>query len=128
MNLSGEAVVQFIKDYNLNDFSNEKLIVIHDDLDSDFGKIKIKLSSGDGGHNGIKSMISALKSNNFYRLKFGIGRPLLKEEIVNYVLQPFTVQEQIVLKNLSHIIEKIIIILALTNNINIVSKFLCSSK
>ena len=84
MNLSGESIVAIADYYNI---PNENIIIIHDDLDLAFGAIKFKIGGGHGGHNGLKSTIAALGTQDFARIKIGIGRPTRKEEIENYVLK-----------------------------------------
>ena len=72
MNLSGcsgKKVVDFYKE------GTEDLIVVHDDLDLPFGALRIKRWGGDGGHQGVRSIIESMGGNNFLRLKVGIGRP-----------------------------------------------------
>ena len=71
MNLSGQAVIQLLNYYN---DKIDDIIVIHDDLDLEPGMIRFKQGGGAGGHNGIKSIASHLNSNDFDRLKLGIGR------------------------------------------------------
>ena len=98
MNLSGESVGELMRYYKI---PLEKILVVHDDLDQAFGSLRIKTSSGDGGHNGIKSLIEHLGTNEFPRVKIGIGRPLNPEmEVANYVLQNFSKTEQTSLPDL----------------------------
>ena len=85
MNLSGQAVIQLLNYYN---DKIDDIIVIHDDLDLEPGMIRFKQGGGAGGHNGIKSIASHLNSNDFDRLKLGIGRG--KNETKDYVLTPFS--------------------------------------
>lgn len=66
-----------------------QLIVIHDDLDLDFGKLRLKFGGGDGGHNGLKSLRQSLGTGEFYRVRFGIGRPPDGQDPADYVLRPF---------------------------------------
>lgn len=70
MNLSGNALIEFVNFYKVN---LEDILVIHDDLDLPVGTYRLKISSRDGGHNGIKSIIEKLGSTNFARLKIGIS-------------------------------------------------------
>lgn len=70
MNLSGDSVIKYMNYYDI-DISN--LLVIHDDLDMELGKIRIVFDSSSGGHNGIKSIINNLNSQKFVRLKIGIS-------------------------------------------------------
>ena len=70
MNLSGDAVVKFVDYYNVN---IDSILVIHDDLDFQFSTYKLKKNSSAGGHNGIKSIINRLNSQEFARLKIGVS-------------------------------------------------------
>lgn len=70
MNLSGDAVVKFVDYYNVN---IDSILVIHDDLDLQFSTYKLKKNSSAGGHNGIKSIINRLNSQEFARLKIGVS-------------------------------------------------------
>lgn len=84
MNLSGHAVSQLLNYYKDR---VEDILVIHDDLDLPVGKVRLKKGGGGaGGHNGIKSIIEQLNSNDFDRVKIGIGR---KGNAADYVLTPF---------------------------------------
>jgi len=96
MNLSGESVVPLMQRYLVK---LEDLIVIHDDLDLPFGKIRIRPDSSAGGHNGIKSIIGCLGTQNFIRLRVGISRPQNPEQdkfvsIKDYVLGDFGEEDQ----------------------------------
>ncbi len=91
MNLSGEAVK---KSVNLFHVGMEDLIVIHDDLDLSFGRVRFKQRGGDGGHQGVRSIIESLGGNNFLRLKVGIGRPPKGMDPAEYVLNDFDQIEQ----------------------------------
>jgi len=96
MNLSGKAVYFFVQKYKIN---ISDLLVIHDDIDLPFSKIKIKKGGGDAGHNGIKSIIQELNDNNFSRVRIGIGKPEEKDKVVDYVLDSFSKSElEILLK------------------------------
>jgi PTH1 family peptidyl-tRNA hydrolase len=94
MNLSGPAVRNLAQFFKLD---TKDLLVIHDDIDLAFGKIKIKQKGGDGGHNGLKSLIEAFGSGAFTRVRIGIGRPDTKQEVKEYVLNRFDTQQQGVL-------------------------------
>ena len=74
MNLSGSAVGALLKKYKID---KDNLLIICDDLDLDFGRLKIKSSGSSGGHRGLQSIIESLGGKNFSRLRIGIGRPLL---------------------------------------------------
>ena len=86
MNRSGESV-RALMDYF--DISIDHLLVVHDDLDTPFGKLKLRKSGGHGGQNGLRSTIQHLGGKDFARLRFGIGRPPGRMDPVDYVLQPF---------------------------------------
>lgn len=94
MNLSGAAVRNLAHFFHLD---TKDLLVIHDDIDLVFGKIKIKQKGGDGGHNGLKSLIEAFGSGVFARVRIGIGRPDTKVEVKGYVLNRFDAQQEAVL-------------------------------
>lgn len=83
MNLSGEAVVEFINFYKIE---LDKLIIISDDIDTDPGFIRIRKKGGAGTHNGMKSVIGILKTENFPRVRVGIGMPERKSDLINYVI------------------------------------------
>ncbi len=72
MNESGRQVGPLAKFYSV---PPEQVIVVHDELDIDFGRIRLKLGGGEGGHNGLRSVVSALGGKNFHRVRLGIGRP-----------------------------------------------------
>lgn len=89
MNNSGDCVGKFVKYYNV---SNQDIMVIHDDLDISVGNIKFKINSSSGGHNGIKSIISHLGNNGFFRMKLGI-KGVEKRDVVDFVLGKFSKNE-----------------------------------
>jgi PTH1 family peptidyl-tRNA hydrolase len=94
MNLSGISVQSLCNYYKI---PTKDVIVIQDDLDMKFGKIRVKISNSSGGHNGIKS-ISQKIGNNYLRCKIGIGRPVEnKMEISDYVLSKMSSLEQDIL-------------------------------
>jgi PTH1 family peptidyl-tRNA hydrolase len=90
MNKSGVAVSQVKKFYKV---PIENIIVFHDDLDLELGKIKVKVGGGAGGHNGLKS-IDGLIGKNYIRVRLGIGRPEHKDAVHSYVLGKFNKEEQ----------------------------------
>jgi PTH1 family peptidyl-tRNA hydrolase len=94
MNLSGPAVRNLAHFFHLE---TKDLLVIHDDIDLVFGKIKIKQKGGDGGHNGLKSLIETFGSGVFVRVRIGIGCPDTKQEVKGYVLNRFDAQQEAVL-------------------------------
>jgi len=83
MNLSGDSIVQFMDFFKI---PLENLIVIHDDIDIEPGKIKIRKSGGPGTHNGMKSVCERLATENFARVRIGIGKPEIKQDLINYVI------------------------------------------
>ncbi|HCX89006.1 MAG: aminoacyl-tRNA hydrolase [Deltaproteobacteria bacterium CG12_big_fil_rev_8_21_14_0_65_43_10] len=103
MNLCGETVKKLLDYFGIDP---EALIVVHDDLDMEFGKIKIKEKGGHGGHNGVRSIISILGTNSFLRLKLGIGRPTTNKTAKDYVLGSFEQEQLDFLPELVHLGEK----------------------
>ena len=99
MNLSGQSVSRLVKKFNIN---LNNLLVIHDDLDLPLGKIRIRQGGSSGGHKGIDSIIAWLGSEDFLRLRVGIGRPAIppgsaeisEADIIAYVLSDFTPDEK----------------------------------
>lgn len=83
MNHSGRAVQAISHFYQ---YKPEEILVVHDELDLPAGIARLKLGGGHGGHNGLRDIIKALGSNQFYRLRVGIGHPGSKEQVLNYVL------------------------------------------
>ncbi|MGE5400487.1 MAG: aminoacyl-tRNA hydrolase [Ignavibacteriales bacterium] len=96
VNLSGVAASDFMSDYKLE---IEDFLVLCDDLNLEFAQMKIKLSGGDGGHNGVSSIIYHLASDKFPRLRFGIGRDFSHGQMADYVLSKFTESELSALEN-----------------------------
>ena len=72
----------------------DDLLVIHDDIDLTFGRLRLQVAGGSGGHNGIRSLESALGTKEFSRLKFGVGRPPGSMDPADFVLRPFTRKER----------------------------------
>ena len=95
MNLSGEAVIAIANYYNI---ASENIIVIHDDMDIEFGQLKIKIRGGSAGHRGIESIKKYLNEDNFLRIRAGIGKPPDNIDCSDYVLQKFSIKEQNELK------------------------------
>jgi PTH1 family peptidyl-tRNA hydrolase len=91
MNRSGSAVRVILDTYH---GETSRLIVIHDDLDIPFGEIRIKRGGGSGGHNGLLSILDAVHSAPFVRVRAGVGRPPDKEDPAEYVLSPFRGEEE----------------------------------
>ena len=91
MNESGRQVGPLAKFYSV---PPGDVVVIHDDLDLDFGTIRLKLGGGEGGHNGLRSVAAALGSKDFHRVRIGIGRPPGRKDPAAYVLERFTAAER----------------------------------
>ena len=91
MNNSGEALKACIHFFNLQP---KNVLVIHDEIDFPFGKIKTKFAGGHAGHNGLRSIFEHIGTDEFYRLRIGIGRPFTKEDVSNYVLGPFSKEQK----------------------------------
>lgn len=90
MNETGPAVKALLEELTL---SPRDLVVIHDDLDLELGRLRIKRNGGSGGHNGLLSILTALETDEFCRLKVGIGRPAPGEDPAEFVLSPFPPEE-----------------------------------
>lgn len=90
MNLTGPPLKGLLREYSL---SPADLILVHDDLDLEPGRLRIKFAGGHGGHNGIRSIIDAIGTPDFVRVKIGIGRPAPHQDSADYVLQAFTREE-----------------------------------
>ena len=91
MNNSGEALKAYLKYSNIE---ATNILVIHDDIDLGFGRLRLKSGSSDGGHNGIKSINSYLHSNEYFRLKVGVGRPPKGVNPADFVLSKFYNNEE----------------------------------
>jgi len=101
VNLSGNSVAGLAHKHSI---PLSDLLIIYDDLDLPLGKIRLRQSGGSGGHKGMNSIISALGSEDFPRIRVGIGRPpgekqsISEDAIVNYVLSDFSPQEEAIIK------------------------------
>ena len=91
MNESGRQVGPLAKFYSVNPAD---VLVVHDDLDLDFGLIRLKTGGGEGGHNGLRSVATALGTKDFQRVRIGIGRPPGRKDPAAFVLEPFTAAER----------------------------------
>ncbi len=83
MNRSGQATSALVHFYRL---APEQILVAHDELDLPAGSVRLKKGGGHGGHNGLRDIISALRSKDFYRLRLGIGHPGHRDQVTDYVL------------------------------------------
>lgn len=95
MNLSGNAVIEFVNFYNID---KKDILIIYDDKNFEVGTFKIKRKGSDGGHNGIKNIISVLHTEDIARVKMGISMP--KGELIDYVLGKFSKEDTEKLNNL----------------------------
>jgi len=91
MNLSGGPVAALAGFYKVD---VAHLVVVHDELDVPFGTIRLKLGGGDNGHNGLRSITAALGTREYYRVRFGIGRPPGRMDPASYVLREFSAAER----------------------------------
>ncbi|WP_297286096.1 aminoacyl-tRNA hydrolase [uncultured Brachyspira sp.] len=91
MNLSGESAIYISKFFNVK---TEDIIVVYDDMDIPFGTFRIKKGGSSGGHNGIKSLIAQLQTDDFIRVRVGIGRPSFGKKVNDYVLSSFSKSER----------------------------------
>ena len=105
MNHSGEAVKEIKNFYKINP---SEIIVIYDDLDLDVGQIKIKNTGSSGGHNGISSIINNIGSNEFTRIRIGIGKPKEKSMTNKYVLSKFSKDDQKIINDINDLAKEII--------------------
>jgi peptidyl-tRNA hydrolase, PTH1 family len=101
VNLSGKSVACLVHKHNM---PLSDLLVIYDDLDLPLGKIRLRQSGSSGGHKGMNSIISALGSEAFPRIRVGIGRPqaeklsMSEDAVVSYVLSDFSPEEEAIIK------------------------------
>ena len=91
MNESGGPVKALATFYKLEP---EQLVVVHDEIDIPFGTLRIKLGGGDNGHNGLRSLRSALGTGDFYRVRSGVGRPPGRQEVADFVLSNYSTTER----------------------------------
>lgn len=87
MNLSGGPVAGLVQYFSI---PPTEVIVVHDELDLDFGVIRLKRGGGEGGHNGLRSISKALGTKDYLRVRFGIGRPPGRQDPADYVLKRFS--------------------------------------
>ncbi len=93
MNVTGPPLKGLLRELGL---TPDDLVIVHDDLDLEPGRLRIRPTGGSGGHNGIKSVIEALGTPNFVRLKIGIGRPAPGQDSADYVLEDVGTDERAV--------------------------------
>lgn len=99
MNLSGGPVSALAGFYKV---PLERLVVVHDELDLEYGTLRLKLGGGDNGHNGLKSLSKAL-GREYLRVRFGVGRPPGRMEVADYVLKDFSAVER---KDLGYFVDR----------------------
>jgi PTH1 family peptidyl-tRNA hydrolase len=100
MNVSGRPVAALARFFSI---PPTEVIVVHDELDLPFGVIRLKRGGGEGGHNGLRSVSSALTTKDYLRVRLGIGRPPGRQDPADYVLKPFATPER---KELPVIVEQ----------------------
>ncbi len=95
MNLSGESIIEAIDFYKIK---KEEIIIIYDDIDIESGIIKIRKKGGPGTHNGMKSVIQHIGTQEFTRVRVGIGSPENKNDLINYVIGPISEKDRLKLE------------------------------
>lgn len=91
MNLSGFPVQRLTRFFGIETFC---IIVVYDDIDLSFGRIRVREKGGHGGHNGVRSLIENLGVQEFKRVRVGVGRPEGEQDVANYVLSDFSREER----------------------------------
>jgi len=91
MNDSGPSYASLAKKNGVN---GDRVIAVHDELDLPFGALKLKLGGSTAGHNGLNSLVDALRGPDFYRVRLGIGRPSRGRDPIDWVLEPFGRSEE----------------------------------
>ncbi len=91
MNESGGPVSSLLSFFKA---TPDQLVVVHDELDLPYGALRVKFGGGDNGHNGLRSIRQALGTGDYYRVRVGIGRPVGRQDPVNFVLAPFSTAER----------------------------------
>lgn len=91
MNLSGGPVAGTARFYKVDPSG---VVVIHDELDVDYGSLRLKYGGGDNGHNGLRSITKSLSTKDYYRVRFGVGRPPGRMDAADYVLKDFSSVER----------------------------------
>jgi PTH1 family peptidyl-tRNA hydrolase len=91
MNESGQAVAPLVRYFGIE---SERVVLVHDDIDLPFGKLRLQFSRGTGGHNGVASVVRHLSSDAVWRLKLGVGRPPGMQDPADFVLRRFSRRER----------------------------------
>lgn len=97
MNRSGVVLSSLLNEYGLD---SVHMLVIHDDVDLPLGQLRIRKDSGSGGHRGVESIIEHVASSDFTRIRIGVGRPLDDRDIVDFVLENFSIEEEEVVETI----------------------------
>jgi PTH1 family peptidyl-tRNA hydrolase len=107
MNESGTFIKKVLKSLNHQPSTINHLVIIHDDLDIPFGEFKIQFGKSAAGHKGVQSIIDALKTKDFWRIRLGISNPEIEKTVSpeNFVLMPFTKEEE---GRMDEIFEKVV--------------------
>ena len=92
MNLSGESVTKLVRRYGIEDAS--RIVIVQDELDLPPGTVRVKLGGGLAGHNGLRSISQHLKTQDFTRVRIGVGKPPSKEHGADHVLKKFSKRER----------------------------------
>jgi PTH1 family peptidyl-tRNA hydrolase len=100
MNLSGGPVAGLAQFYKV---PLERIVAVHDELDLPYGRLRMKVGGGEGGHNGLRSMSRSLGSKEYTRVRFGIGRPPGRQDPADYVLADFSAAER---KELEYLVDR----------------------
>nr|WP_235581789.1 aminoacyl-tRNA hydrolase [Rhodococcus sp. Leaf278] len=100
MNVSGQPVAALARFFSI-DAAN--IVVVHDELDIDFGALRLKLGGGEGGHNGLRSISQHLSTKDYLRVRVGVGRPPGRMDPASFVLKPFSAAER---KDLGVVVEE----------------------
>lgn len=100
VNLSGGATVGLMNFYKV---PVEQVVAVHDELDIPYGQLRLKVGGGEGGHNGVRSLVRSLGSKDFLRVRFGIGRPPGRQDPADFVLSDFTAAER---KDLDFLVDR----------------------
>jgi len=91
MNESGQAIAPLARWFGI---APERIVLVHDDIDLPFGKLRFHFGRGTGGHNGVTSVVKSLGTTDLWRLKFGVGRPPGRMDPADFVLRRFTPTER----------------------------------
>ncbi|MDM4722412.1 aminoacyl-tRNA hydrolase [Micromonospora sp. WMMA1363] len=91
MNLSGGPVASLVRFYKV---SPAQVVAVHDELDIQYGQMRVKCGGGEGGHNGLRSMTKSLGTKEYVRVRFGIGRPPGRQDPADFVLSDFAAVER----------------------------------